>query len=457
MVKTERSQKIDKPRDMSMRVNLSKGYHSFVRRSIMFGTQPLISNAFALIINNLVTAIVSYIFWIIAARRFGDINVGLASATFSSMMVLDLVTNLGLSTGLIKYLGSGGEFEKRLLINTAISIRVVLGVIISLIFVTGTSIWAPELCILKNSSNLILFSSLIIFNSLFTLLSGVLVAIRNASFIVFISLTFNFLKLSIIALVPTVYGLSGIIFALFFALLVTIVIEIMVLLPMVYPGYSFAFSFKLPQLFSFFSYSFANQVADTFLTLPQFILPIIVLNKLGPELNAYFYTTMMTTGILRTALLSIAQSTFAESVVDGNQQFIYSFMKKSLMMSLVIILIGGSLLFFLSPFLLNMFGKQYFVVGKEIYLLLLLASVPFSLVNLLITIYRVKKQLKTIMIISVLWAFTSMFGAYLGILTKTLIGLVSGWVVAQVLAGIALFIYFLVINLPPSRPEAKQQ
>ncbi|MDY0020536.1 MAG: hypothetical protein RBT47_11090 [Anaerolineae bacterium] len=398
------------------------------------GQRTLYLNAYALIGSNLLTAAASYLFWILAARRFTDEAVGIASAMLSSMALLDVLASLGLESGLIRFLPTQEDVEaSNHMLQVATTLRLAAALITTLAFIAGLSLWAPGLPSVSQANGLwMLFVLLTLANGAYNLLNAAFIALRKARYVFTGSLIFNTVKLGIVAVIPSATDAPGVLTAVTVGLFSLVLIELLVFLPALSAGFRPRLSLALQSLRGFFNYSVVNQLADVLLGLPQMLLPLFVINTLGASANARFYTAWMTAGVLRTACISIAQSAFAEGSAAVHQPgTLHTSIKHSLGLSLLALLGGGGLLAVSGRWVLLLFGKSYSEEGTRLLYWLLVSVLPFSLMNLYLTTLRIRKQTALLLAISAAWATISLSGTWLGMRAEGLTGIAMGWTIAQ--------------------------
>lgn len=152
-----------------------------------------------------------------------------------------------------------------------------------------------------------------------TTLSGLIdqsfIAVRTSNYVFWKNLLAGLLKLSLpILIFASLKGL-GIFIGAGTAFLIASAVALFFFLPKVYYGY-----FPLPALDrellkQVLPFSFTNYLSGLLNNIPTFIYPLMILNALGPEQNAYFYMPWMIAMILRVIPGSLAQSLFAEGLI----------------------------------------------------------------------------------------------------------------------------------------------
>lgn len=422
--------------------NISQDIQSYINRIKKFSFNSLYRNAYFLVGSNLLTALSGYLFWIIAARRFSEETIGIVSAMFSAMLMIGLLSDFGFNEGLIRFLPVAPDSNSGdALIDRVFTLRVLIVLLVALLFLSGIIWFTPGLHpILIQPSLLFTFTLLVILNGVYTLSSSVFIALRNAIYVLLSSLTFNCLKISFVFLFPTSPEILVLLFSVTLAFLITTIIVLSFFIPKARYAYHPQINFHFSDLGTFLKYSTSNQIANILLQLPIFLLPLLVINQLGPEANAQFYIAYMTAGLLRTAGLSISQSAFAESSNDSKNLLIN--VRRSAWLSLVLILIGGLVFYLLAPWILSAFGKEYAEEGSNLLRWLIISVAPFILINLILIVYRVEKSLIALIITSSVWAMISIASSIVGIRLNGLNGFVLGWTAGQFLALAVSFLIY---------------
>ena len=170
----------------------------------------LYSNAAYLMIATSATAILGFVFWIVAARFYTPEDVGLASATIAAMGFVVSLSRLGLEMGLVRFLHQTGE-DARATINTVFTIGLLASVTTALIFVAGLGFWSPALLFIKeNPAYLAAFVVFTAASTLSTFADHTFVAKRRASFAMARGLIFSVLKLPLPILLAVFFQSFGI-------------------------------------------------------------------------------------------------------------------------------------------------------------------------------------------------------------------------------------------------------
>ncbi len=394
---------------------------------------PLFKNSYYLIGNTFITAAVGFIFWIIAARLYSSEEIGISSAVISAMSLISIFSLLGLDISVIRYLPE--HKDEKNIINTSFTITIVSTVLLSVLFLAVLDIFAPDISLLKE--NILLALVFILFTtcfSLFTLQLSVFIGFRTAKYS-FIQSFINFIKLALLPLLVAL-GAFGIFVSFGFFYLVAFLAGNL-FIGIFLQGYKFIPSINMDALKKMISYSFENYIANIFYSLPHFLLPLVVLNILGPVMNAYFYIAWTFSSILLTVPFAVSRSLLAEgSTLPGEvKQNIF----KSFKFTFAILGILMVLILVFGKYILYLFGVTYADNAFGILILLSLASFPFAIVQLFTSSKRIKKDTKPVILVNMGVAIITLVLGYLIMHYVGLIGVGYAWLFAN------LFLALLIV------------
>lgn len=391
---------------------------------------PLFKNSYFLMGNTLLSGSAGFFFWIFAARFYSTEDVGLGSAMLSASGLLAMLSVLGLDIALIRYLP--GEKDKSGMINSCFTIAAIAALLLAVIFLSGLTIWSPTLMVL--SENRIFAFAFVLFtiiSSISALQGNVFVAFRQAKYS-FAQAVVAVLRIAILPLMIAsgafgIYASSGLAYTLAFILGNVLIMKI-------YSLYRPAPAIKKSVANDMLHYSFENYIANIFLGLPNFALPLLVVNVLGAEMNAYFYVAWSISLIPLTISLATSRSLLVEGSYSPDE------LRKNVIKAFkfIFILLIPSILgvFVFGRYLLLLFSKEYAVNSLEVLLILSIASIPYAVIAVYATVKRVQKK-----IMPVIYAYgavvgITLAGGYLLMQSMGLIGVGTAWVIGNgVVAG----------------------
>jgi len=250
------------------------------------------------------------------AGNFPPEQVGIGSALVAASGLVSVLANLGLSVGLIRFIPEVKDKAVRL-INSSFTLSGLLALTASLIYLNGVRYWSPALgFVVEEISFLFLFIIFTVATALSTLTDQSLIAGRLTHYVLFKNILSSLVKLPL-----PIYGFAfmggfGILSGTGVGFLAGILLAWFLFMPKIYKGYFPYPAFEKDLMRKVLPYSFVNYTANLLNQAPQFIYPLIILNILGPEKNAYFYIAWMMTMVLRVIPNGMAQSLLTEGSHD---------------------------------------------------------------------------------------------------------------------------------------------
>jgi O-antigen/teichoic acid export membrane protein len=359
----------------------------------------LSTNSLFLMINSVVMAGLGFVFWALAARIYSAEDVGLSSALISAATLLAFAGSLGLDYAVIRFLPDNNE-NRSSLINLALTIAVVATTLISLIYVAGIPWWSPNFLFMRNNPIYILaFVTFSVAWVTVSQMNATFIGFRRAEFVLTQNSINSILKLGIVIILGLFVSNYFNIFAAWgLAAFCTLLISTIFLLPRLFPGYRYKANLKKQMTKDMVRFSVSNYLSNGLWSLPQWVLPLIIVNTLGTTKNAYYSIAYLISGILFAVPSATSTSLFAE----GSSEIIHlnGNLIRSLKLTLAILVPGIILLVTIGGKILLLFGREYSVEGLRLLWLFALSSLPMSVNYLYLSVARIQKRLKSILLIS---------------------------------------------------------
>lgn len=392
----------------------------------------LYTNAFYLMVHSVGTALLGFCFWLVVARFYEPTHVGVASATISAMGLLGLLSVLGLDFGLIRFLPHSNK--KKEMINSCLTTGCLVSLVISLIFIAGLSIWSPTLLVIR--ANPVFFATFVAFTialSASGLLNGVFIAERRAKFVLANGIIASLVKLALPVVLVMFFATFGIFASWGLGLVVALPISIFFFLRRIQTDYRPFFTINRRVVTDMFRYSFINHASILFWTAPGLILPLMVVNTLGPEATAYFYIAWSTAGLLQAISLATSLSLFAEG--SHNKQQLRQDAIKSLKLISLLLLPAITLIFLMGEKLLLLFGGAYSENATTLLWVLAIACLPVSFNYIYLSVRRVENKLRGVVCLTLFVAAATLLLSYLLLAEFGLLGIGIGWLASQGIAA----------------------
>lgn len=272
-------------------------------------SDPILVNSTLMFGTTLLMAAGGAVFWVVAARLHPPETVGLAGSLVSTADTLALFAQLGLNVALIRTLPTSRRQAADVV--TGMSMVAAAGAVLALGYCLLLPLLAPRLAhVLGAPWAVALFCVLVSANSLNQLLGSIFLGISRVSsyfrlngvllLVAKVSLPFLVLAGGALGL----YGAAG------GATLLCSVLSLLVILRHVPGKRSLRPS---PELLEARRFAGAAYVCYVLHVVPQMVLPVLVINGVGPASGAVFFVSFQIVTLQNAIILAVANSTYAEA------------------------------------------------------------------------------------------------------------------------------------------------
>jgi hypothetical protein len=396
------------------------------------GARAMRRGGIALIANGAATGILGLLYWIIAARLFGQTAVGRNSSLISAMLTVSGLAQLNYTRSLSSLIPPARAGAVRLvarvyLLVSALSLAAgaTMAAVLPHVSSRYTYLQPASLAIPG-------FAVAVAFWSLFTLEDTVLASSRKASIVPAENVSFGLAKLGLLFLFFEVGGGQLSIFLAW-------VLPLILIVPLVNV---YAFRRALPPLADlpiqltrvperWVKLDFAGYMFWLLGTSP---LPFLVLGFLGPVKAAAFYLPLTVTTAVDVVTLNVGNAITAEVTRNGGR--IDGHATRFVVGYWLVVLVGSLVIVAIAPQVMAVFGRHYKTGSASVLRMLLAASAPRAamfLTNALARAQgkggRILAMQATASTVTLAFGLTTM--AHLG--TK---GMAEGWLIGSVLAGL---------------------
>jgi len=401
---------------------------------------PLRKNSVFLIATHVLLAIFGFFFWMIAARLYSPEEVGLATALISAILLLLAFSRLGVDIGLIRFLPSAED--KPGMINTCFTLVGLFSMLLALLFILGLNLWSPALLFIREKvSYFLLFILFTGVTSVAMLLQqGVFVALRTTEFSLIMQAIAGLRLLLLVLLMAfgtlAIFSSWGLAWcaALIAAILLTIRLQ---------PKYRPIPGVQKRIVNDMLHFSLGNYVAESFRELPGFLLPLLIVNILEPEMGAYFYIAWTIVGVLFMISHAANFSLLAESSYQPEKLQIN--VMRTIKFIFMLLTPAILLIFFLGDMILSLgFGEEYSENGFKLLWILALSGIPLAFNTVYITVKRVQKELKPVIYVYAFIALSTIGVSYALMSKEGLVGLGIAWLLSH--GVVTLFIGLATIR-----------
>ncbi len=399
----------------------------------------LYRNAVYLMAGTLVTSVSGLVFWIIAARFYPVEAVGVASAVIASLGLLALFSELGLGVGLIRFLPGAGKNGNDMM-NTCFTLSGLASVAIALVFLAGLHLWSPALLVVRQHP--IFLAAFVVFVAATTLqglVSNVFLAKLNTRFVFIKSIVLGVLRVALLPVLAVFFmGAFGIFASQGLAVTIAVLVAALWFLPKVQQGYRPIPKVDRKALNEVSRYAAGNYVGRLLWQVPPFVLPLVVLNALGAEMNAYFYIAWTIAIALRVIPSSVFNSLFAEG--SNDEASIRTNTAKSLKLTFLLLLPLTIVIWIIADKLLLLFGEAYAENAALLLRVVTLAVIPWGVNYLYVSVERIRKNTRGIVTLTAAATCLSLGLSYILMLKMGLVGAGIGYAAGQSIVAVAVAI-----------------
>jgi len=396
-------------------------------------TTPLYANALYIMLSTAVTSLGGFFFWLIVARFYAEAVVGYSSAIISALNLLAVLSLVGLNISLVRFLPQADNPRK--MINTCFTLGSLVSLLAAGIFLAGLDFWSPALSFVRENS--IFCLAFLFFAALWTLslsIESAFLAERRTGFTLSKNAIFSLLKLPLPVLLALYFQTFGVVASWGIALAVALAIAMLLFLPRVQDGYRPVPALDLGLFKKQWRYSGGNYLVNLLLLAPAYILPLMVVNLLGAEQNAYFYIAWMMATLLFAIPAAASSSLFAEG--SHFEDRLRENVVKSLKSSFLLLVPAAILLAAAGKWLLLVFGQGYSLNALPLLWVLCLSSLPRGINHIYTGMLRVTGRITELIII---WGFIAigvLVVSYLLLPLTGIIGIGYAWLGAQLIVAI---------------------
>jgi O-antigen/teichoic acid export membrane protein len=300
-----------------------------------------------------------------------------------------------------------------------------------MIFIAGIELWSPSLIIIRENKLLLLL--FVVFTAIAPLhglqSSGVFVGFRKTEYSFFQTIAI-FVRLAIVPFLVAfgtlgIYASYGLTPVLAFGLGIFLTSRI-------FP-YKLIPAVKRKIVNDIFHFSSGNYLARIFEMSPTFILPIMVINLLGAETNAYFFIAWQ----ISMLLLAVPRFTSMSLLAEGsyNREELRINMKRAA--KFIFLILGAAIIgiVFFGKYLLWIFGEGYAENSFDVLRILVISSLPFAVNSLYASIKRIQKEVKPLIYVYATVSIITVLASYMLIQSLGIVGVGYSWFMANVVVA----------------------
>lgn len=406
------------------------------RVSAVLPREPLLRNGHLLAMSSIVNAVLGAVFWVFATHWYDDRTVGLNYATISAATLLSTIGQLNLSDFLVRFMPSAGRHTRHLVLVCYLA-SVLCSVLVSVGFLLLVPTLNPRLDFLLSPVTGMFFVAYTAAYAIFALQDGALTGLRHPGWVVAENMIFAVVKILLLAVGAALTLFAGILISWAGALVVALLVANAFLLRRAVPRHETEApeAARPPRLVG---YATADYAGSLFRMAAYSLLPLVVLNTLGPAQSAYYSLAWIVGYVPYLLATNMGSSLIVEAAHAPGQLAQHAL--RVLRHSALLMAAGAAAIIVVAPAFLAFFGPEYAEHGTTLLRLLALSALPNLLVSLAVDVARMRRKLR--LVVGVQLALCVLVLGLSSVLLPVL-GLTGGgvaWLAAQCLLALYLLV-----------------
>ncbi|KMS73319.1 membrane protein [Streptomyces viridochromogenes] len=322
------------------------------------GGSQLFRNAYALMINTGISAVLGLGFWLAAARYYSESAVGQGSAAIAAMKFLAGLTAVTLTGALARFIPVAGRNSGRLIFRTYAGSCVVVALAAG-VFLLTLDLWGPSYRFLNGAAGGLFFVVAVIAWNLLTLQDGVLTGLRSAVWVPVGNTVFSAVKLGLLVAFAVAIPTAGVFVSWVAAIAVSVLPLGWLVFRRLVPRHVKATEdhTRPPSLREIGRFLAGDYTGSLFSLAVVYLIPVIVAAQVSAEDNAYFYITATIGGTVNLLAINMGASLTVEGSHDPRR--LAANTRAALRRMARIMVPVAAVLFFGAPWILGVFGQGY--------------------------------------------------------------------------------------------------
>ncbi|MFJ7902492.1 lipopolysaccharide biosynthesis protein [Streptomyces sp. NPDC096198] len=322
------------------------------------GGGQLFRNAYALMLNTGISAVLGLGYWLVAARYYSDAAVGQGSAAIAAMKLLAGLTAVTLTGALARFIPVSGRATGRLVRRTYVGSSIVVALAAG-VFLLTLNVWGRSYRFLHGPAPALVFVVAVVAWNLLTLQDGVLTGLRSAPWVPVGNTVFSAVKLVLLIALAAVVPMLGV-FVSWVAAIATSVLPLgWLVFRRLVPRHIKATEGHAdpPSLREIGRFLAGDYTGSLFSLAVVYLVPVIVASQVSAADNAYFYITTTIGGTTNLLAINMGASLTVEGSHDPER--LAANTRAALRRMARIMLPVCGLLFLGAPLILRVFGEGY--------------------------------------------------------------------------------------------------
>ncbi|PJM96188.1 hypothetical protein [Streptomyces sp. CB01373] len=322
------------------------------------GGNPLFRNAYALMLNTGISAVLGLGYWLVAARYYSDDAVGQGSAAIAAMKLLAGLTAVTLTGALARFIPISGRATRHLIARTYMGSSVIVACAAG-VFLLTLDVWGPSYRFLHGLAHGLGFVVAVMAWNLLTLQDGVLTGLRSAPWVPVGNTAFSAVKLALLVGLAAAIPTTGVFVSWVAAIAFSIVPLGWLVFRRLVPRHVRATEdhARPPTAKELGRFLAGDYTGSLFSLAVVYLVPVIIAAQVSSADNAYFYITTTIGGTVNLLAINMGASLTVEGSHDPARLAANTRAALKRMARIMLPICG--LLFLLAPYILHVFGEGY--------------------------------------------------------------------------------------------------
>ncbi|MDX3730195.1 lipopolysaccharide biosynthesis protein [Streptomyces caniscabiei] len=322
------------------------------------GGDQLFRNAYALMLNTGISAVLGLGYWLAAARYYTEASVGQGSAAIAAMKLLAGLTALTLTGALARFIPVAGRDTGRLIFRTYAGSAVIVALAAG-VFLLTLGLWGSSYSFLHDPLYAVFFVLAVVAWSTLTLQDGVLTGLRSAVWVPVGNTVFSAVKLVLLVVFAAAVPTMGVFVSWVAAIAMSVLPLGWLVFRRLIPAHVRATGDHAhpPSLREIGRFLAGDYTGSLFSLAVVYLVPVIVAAQVGSADNAYFYITTTIGGTVNLLAINMGASLTVEGAHEPAR--LAANTRAALKRMARIMLPVCAVLFFGAPWILAVFGQAY--------------------------------------------------------------------------------------------------
>ncbi|MGK5631745.1 lipopolysaccharide biosynthesis protein, partial [Streptomyces sp. URMC 123] len=352
---------------------------------------PLVRNAYALMLNTAVSALLGLGFWLVAARYYSEEAVGQGSAAIAAMKLLAGLTAVTLTGALARFIPVAGRATARLVLGTYAGSSVLVA-LAAVAFLLTLDLWGPSYRMLHGPLDGAFFVVAVVLWAVLTLQDGVLTGLRDAVWVPVGNTVFSAAKLVLLVAVAGAVPIAGVYVSWVAAIAVSVLPLGWLVFRRLVPRHVRATAGRARPLSAREMGRFlaGDSTGSLFSLAVVYLLPVIVAAQVAPADNAYFYIAVTMGGTVELLAVNMGSSLTVEGSHEPAR--LAEYCRAALLRTLRVMLPVCLVLLLFAPRILGVFGAGYADAASGLLRLLTVGALLRVVIEVYFAVLRARSR-----------------------------------------------------------------